>query len=1573
MIPSYYIFLRDFPINSSGKINRGELIKIEPKIYESNGNEKLNNDEKNLKKIICSVLRNRKISKDESLFLAGMDSLDAIKLATLISNKFDIKVSPSEIFENNTIEKLAKLVMQKNKIGNATTNFVSSDDCKYPINKLQQGLFAMCSQNQNYTIYNVPFELKVEKENINIDCLVTAIKETILNNDVFSYRMITDMKSEEIFQLKKTLDPSKIIDEIREVSESEYKKIKKHFVRPFNVTSEKLFRISIFETKTKIFILFDFSHLIFDGSSLYILLDEISKRYNKEKIDKLKISFGEICLIENEKRSSLEFKKAREFFINKFKGDIPVNDFIYDHPRNARKTYEGSKLTFKIKKNEATIIKDICKENNITLNSFFFAMFNIILSKYMYSEDIITGIAFSGRNSEISQKNIIGLFTKTIPIRTFVGYDEYLFKFIKKVQENLANSIENSVYTYEDLVKELNLSRNSSTNPLFNVMFVFQSKGKENITIGNSNVKISAIENNFAKFDLTCEVMPDNTNGEIYVNLEYSSEIFEKETVVRIGKSYINGIKYVVLNKPNKVADVQIVTEYEKKVILKQFNNNKTDYPQNKTLSMLFEDVVKRFPDKKAIVYKDEYLTYEQLNQKSNILAYFLLNELKLKKGDVVALLLDKSFEYVISVLAVLKIGAAYVAITQDLPDERAKYMIENSNSKIILTSKEFDKNISDLPKYFVEEFEYQQKYSGTNLNIIGNIDDLAHIIYTSGSTGLPKGNMIKHRGLIRLVLCTNYIDFNENDVMATTSSLTFDTSGFELWGALLYGMTLHLIKKNEIMDLNYYKNYMKKNNITVTFIPTPIFNQMVIHDWEIFQKLKYIYIGGDVLLPKYTNLLLSHFPELKIYNAYGPAEITVICCSKLVDKIFYSDIPLGKVVSNNEVYILDKCSNICPIGCPGELYVSGDGLGYGYVNREDLTKEKFIKFEKFDSILYKSGDLTLWNKYGEVRYVSRIDNQLKIRGQRVELFEIQNRMLMIDGIKEVYINVVKDQNNNSYLIAYYTITENDITENEIRSYLVKYLPNYMIPYRFVKISEMPLNQNGKIDKSKLPNVNLNENIELLRPQNSIQKKILNIFMQVLNNKNIGMNSDFFENGGDSLNAINLVAKLSTYNIKITYPEIFLYKTPLEVYNFIFNKEEKESVSAGIELENYNKIDDLLSNNVEMSINDINFENKNEIVLLTGVTGFLGVHVLKELFDNGTKKVYCLVRKKDGKNIIERTKNQIKFFFEEKEFERIYNGIEIIEGDITSEKIISNSKLKEKIVKEIDLVINCAASVKHYGDYNKFYNINVNGTKNIVKFCLTYNKDLVHISTLSVSGNIMEGGQIIQDKIKGIAEYDETKFFIGQDLNNSYAYTKFLAEKIVYNAIIEKKLKAKVLRMGNLTGRYNDGKFQPNVEENAFANRLKSIIKLRVFPRELLNLYIEMTPIDYAASAIVRICKISNPNFVTFHLFNDNHAYMPFVLDVFKKLNVNIKIKSTLEVKEIIASYLKDEKKLSEISGIISDINKDGIIEYNENIKIKSNFSNKILEIAGFKWPEITEEYFIKYIEYLKSTGFLKY
>lgn len=1540
MIPSGMMQIESIPLNANYKLDKNKLPEIS--LVQSNRFVKPSTVlQKELYNIAFNILK-QDFSIEDNLFSIGFDSLSSIELSNEIDKKFHIVLSTKDILEHNTIIALEEFIKKYN------CSSTSSKMIKQFITSGERSVYLEWLKNPANTLYNAPFELKFSK-NTDIHKLKQCILDTIYNhvNMLSEYKLVDNV-------ITKKISNSSYDIEVSRVSLKEYKNICKNFVQPFDLSHFPLFKIKIYCLEDSINVLLDIHHIIFDGSSFAIFLKEITDRYSGVDLSSKKNSLLHQVINED------KFEKAKQYFLDTFDGDLPVNDLPYDRPRAKNMSFCGNNLQLSINKTKVHQIEKYIKDNSITLNSLFQSAFAILLAKYVYNEDIIFGMAVSGReNREI--ENEIGMFVKTVPFRSKINWQDTILDYIRNTFKDIVTAIDYSIYPYDNLVKDLKLVRTGNRNLLFDVMFVCQSMHLPDFRVENEAVSFAPIRRTTSKFDLTCEIVPTSDN--IQVNFEYATDLFNKHTIHNFGKHYLNIINQITSGTIDKLSDIDMILPEEKDIILHSFNDNKTDFPKL-TVHQLFERQVDLHPDKKAVVFENEYLTYRELNEKANRLArYFIQNGLE--KHDIVSIMIDKSIDYMPVCLAILKCGAAYTPIIRDLPDERAKYMMENANSKLIVTTNKFYKNISDIKTLFVDDESLYCNYDSSNLDLEYDIDDMLHIIYTSGSTGLPKGNMIKHRGMIRLLLNTNYVDYTCDDIMLTSASLTFDISGFELWAAMLYGMTLHMMTKEHIMDINYYINYISEHKITTTFLATPIFHLMVEENVDMFANMNCIYVGGETLLPKYTNMLFSAYPNVKVYNAYGPAEITVICCSKLIDRLYESteDIPLGKIVSNNTVYVLDKCQKLCPVNVPGELYVMGDGLGLGYINRDDLTNEKFSYIPQSAELSYRSGDLTKWNSDGEIRFMTRIDTQVKIRGQRIELSEIQNKILELKQVKEAVL-IIKEYKENKYIIGYYTAST-PISADEINHYIEKYLPNYMIPYKLIQLDKMPYNQNGKIDRKKLPDIKFIEDETTILPENENEIIILDAFKKVLKNDTLYMNSDFFEVGGDSLIASKLVAELQSKNIHVSYADIFKYKTPIEIYKYVFLKIPYESAVEDLKDYDFSNIHSLLSKNLYSGEN-INISNHIGNILLTGVTGFLGVHILKELaYNPKVNKVFCLIREKDNLSPDERLIKQLNFFFNKNTVEKILSKTEVVNGDIRNDNLFVNP-FKEKI----DAVINSAAYVKHYGDYEQFYRVNVLGVENIIRYCISNNIRLLQMSTLSVSGNILEAGQTLQVNMDKNTPFDESNLYINQNIENVYVNTKFIAEVKILEAILHSGLKANIVRLGNLTGRLSDGKFQPNVEDNAFSNRIKSLTLLKAMSSEMYEKYIEMTPIDVVSNAVNKILEINNSNIV-YHLFNHNHIPMPELMRILNFLGCNIAVMDKNNFISLIKQCLKDETMLSRIQGIIPDIAEDGSLEYNDTVIIKSDITQSILEQVDFKWPILDEKYLLKYLQYLEKINFI--
>ncbi len=1550
MIPTFYIKMENFPLTASGKIDKKKITATERKNYKEIRMPE-NDIQERIIKLVKNVLNNDlDIGIDTNVFELGIDSLKMIELALSIEKEFLIDLKISEMMKCNNVLDIEKYIIsvrnenEKNGLSEIVNTKKSDiDSQKLDFTKLtpaQKGIFYNYSLNPDSTLYNVPFVLKFSND-IDVERLINSLKIVVKNNETLRIKL--KMEGSDVVQYVD--DNVEVSVEVKNINTNSYKKKVEEDIKKFDLLKDELFDFKIYRAPKYILLLVNIHHIIFDGVSINLFVNRLKDAYEgEENANKKYSAFNNITLINEDK-----LKSAKEFYLKEFEEELPLNNIILDKPRGKEKSINGEKILKKIDNKLYLKIKEFCNKNSITINSLFLSALNIVLAKYMYSDDITLGLATSGRykNEDLRQ---IGMFVNTIAFRNKIDFNMNILDYIKYIKQKEMEYIDNSIYSYESLVKDLNVSRDSSRNPLFDIMFVFQNGGIPIEKFKDVDMKLSILNSVTSKFDMTFEIMPNKDDLAVYV--EYSTDLFYRRTIADIVKNYINCVEYMINNSCNKVRDIEIISKFEKNKIVNVFNSTKTKYPSNKTIIKLFEEAVIKTPEKTAISYKNKKLTYSELNEISNKVARILIKENSVRRGDIVGIILDKSLESMIAIIAILKVGATYLPIEKDYPTERIKYILSDSNARYVINK-----------HYFKNFKEKIQEESGDNLNIETSPEDIAYIMYTSGTTGNPKGVMITNKNVVRLVKNTNYIDVYREDRVLQTGSISFDATTFEYWISLLNNLTLYIISKPDMLNFNVLEKIIRRRKISILWLTSPLFNQIVEYNPEIFKNVRVLLVGGDVLSPKHINAVLNKYPKISIVNGYGPTENTTFSICNKIDKIYNDSIPIGKPISNSTAYVVDKCGKICGYHMPGEIIVGGDGIACGYLNNKELTDAKFIKVK--NKRYYKTGDLGYFMKDGKISFIGRIDTQVKIRGFRIELAEIERKVLEFDYIKEC--TAIVDEDNKRKFIALYYTSDNEVNVMDLKYELKKVLPSYMVPSEYIRLENLPLNNNGKINKKALPKVikcsEKDEN-ELF----GIYKEIGELFKSVLDLTSVSLNDNFFDIGGDSLMATKLITNAMARNINITYSDIFKYQTVKELGDMLQNMNKKDSISKDIDKYSYDKINKCIENN--KNVDDFTVNDKIGNILMCGVTGFLGAHILDSFMKNESGKAYCLIRNKNGEDPVFRTKKILEFFFGKKYDKEYGKRIILLDGEITKENLGLSKENYDLLVNNVDLVINSAARVKHFGDLRVFEEVNINGAKNVTDFCLKNNKKLIHISTLSISGNMIEGGQVEQSNIKNKTNFDETKLYIGQNLDNVYAYTKYIAERYILEKLDE-GLDAKILRMGNLTGRYDDGKFQPNVDENAFANRIKTMLYLKVIPENLLDFYLEFTPIDCAADAVIKLSRINGGSSI-YHLFNSKHVKMNCVEEVLKSFGITLKHVTKNGMKNIIENILKDEKKSSKISGIILDLNKEKVLEYRSNIKVESYMTEKILNKLGFDWPDITGEYIKRYLEYLKNIGFLK-
>ena len=1562
MIPKYIMQIKSLPLTISGKLDRKGLplptFNTEEEFVPAR-----NLIDTTIINKITDLLGMNHISIDDSFFDLGGDSLSAISLSTYLSTKYNVKLSVKDIFDNPTVRTLSDCIASKVSQTEEHTLIPKAKTSDfYPASEAQKRIYYVASVDNTSLLYNIAGGLIFSKVP-NAQKLEACINTLIERHE--SLRTYFSVVNGEIVQ---KIDANiNFTLTVETANNSSIEDLFTEFVMPFNLNKAPLFRAKlVLLEQNKSLLLLDMHHIISDGASLSIFVEELCNLYNENSLPEKCIDYKDFAVWETSNANSPEYNKSKSFWLKQFKGELPVLTLPTKGSRPTKQSYKGDNYLFEFDEAFSNKLIAISKQNNITPYMLFLATYYILLSKYCSQQDIVVGTPIIGRNCE-DLKNVLGMFVNSLPLRMQIDNTSTFIDFVNNVKEYCLEAFSNQDYPFNKLVSDLGIKRDISRNPIFDTMFIYQNNGYPEFNFSGINSTYYVPNLHISKFDLSLEIMP--VNSKFSLRLEYCTDLFEKEFIVQLANHYTTILQEVLKNLQIPISKIEIVTPEEKDLILNKFNNTSVPYPRDKSLVELWQEQVKISPQNIAIVFENKKLTYIELDEKSNQLAHFLL-ENNVQSGDIVPILMDKSLEMIIAILGILKVGAAFLPIDVQYPKERIEYMLRDSNAKILVTLPEYIyKATSNIKALSVElsNIIYKTQKTTPVEGIKYSPTALAYIMYTSGSTGTPKGVMITNRNIVRLAKNNKFISFDKNERILQTGSIVFDACTFEIWCALLNGFELYIIKKEELLDSALLQNYLEKNKITTLWITAPLFNQLSENNPYMFKTVKKLLTGGDVLSPKHINAVRTANPNLTIINGYGPTENTTFSCCFTIDKTYNDSIPIGKPISNSTAYVVSETGNLLPIGIPGELWVGGDGVGSGYLNNSKLTEKKFIPNPFGEGTIYKTGDLVKWNSNGTIDFIGRIDGQVKIRGFRVELGEINLQISKFDGIKDSY--TVVNTLNEEKVICNYFVSDTSINISALKSYLKSRLPVYMLPTYFMQLDALPINANGKIDKKRLPtdfNKAISHTSSVVEPRNKTEEILLSIFRKVLNYDGIGVTDNFFEFGGDSLTAMKVQVECLSNNLPIAYGDIFEYLTVENLANHINSK--SNSTAKRDFIEEYKKYDKIIAGNKISENMDFEITPATN-VLLTGFTGFLGAHVLDSFIKNETGNIYCLIRKKDNISPEQRLKNVLHFYFENAYDNLIGKRIHLIEGDITLDNLGLSEEEYNALGNKLTTVIHCAALVKHYGNYNAFKKINIDGTQKIVDLCEKFNLRLLHVSTISVSGNNLAEGANIENYFGKDILFDETNFYVGQNLKNSYVHSKFEAEKIVLDAI-SRGVNACILRMGNLTSRFSEGKFQQNHFENAFVNRFKSFIQIGYVPNYMLDLYAEFTPIDYCGDAIVKLATHYNKNYNVFHLLNENHVDLIDLYNIMVKLGIPIKVVDEEEFKNVLSKLLQDPNKKSYLEGIINDLTPDKKLVYESEVKIKSDFTKTVLEKIGFRWPIIDERYLRNYFKYLADIGY---
>ncbi|MCR5492004.1 MAG: amino acid adenylation domain-containing protein [Bacilli bacterium] len=1518
MVPTVYVYMDEMPLTPNGKINRKALpdpeLSAEEKVDPRNENEQKAFD------CLAEIVGYRDFGVTTDFEFAGLTSLGAMQFVSRLDALFGTTIRMNDLEKHPNIASLVEYIAAK---GEESTYAIQED---YPLTMVQKGILAEIFAHPESTIYNIPILIELPA-GIDLEKLVDAIKTAINAHPVLKMHLIQDAEGE--VRAKRNDDEEPIVT----VVEGEPKQ--EELIKPFDLFKDSLYRAVILKgEKNHVFI--DAHHIAFDGESLEIFIKDIADAYDGKKIEQEAYTEFEEGLDEERRHQGEVLEDAKKWYHSLLDGRdldcLPVND------HNLKEGEKGSfNLPLKVDMNE---FDSFLKENKITANATWVSSFGLALARFLNRKDAFFATVYNGRNSTRISSSV-GMFVKTLPVvlDPFASSDGATY--IRSTANQLQKSMANDIYGFMEMAHDLEVRAD--------ILFVYEGKLGGGWTIGGKKApRFETLSVSDNKSPILVAI--SETEDGFIIHTEYDSKKYEEWSLTSLINSMILSFESLIKGKdPDKIS---LLTKEDKKA-LAEFN--KTEKKVEKTdLVSLFRKVAKEHPDNTAVICEDKSLTYKELDELTERVAADLAKR-GIGRGKVVSIMVSRSIYMAVCPLAVMKTGAAYQPLDCSYPEERLEFMAKDASAAMFISEQGLLSKLPDLnlPVLCVEEFDALPKASAKLTGPLS--DDLMILLYTSGTTGVPKGVMLSQLNLVNFAAW--YRDFyhlTPESVVAAYAGFGFDACMMDLYPALTTGAAVCVVPEDIRMNFDQLKAYFEKNHVSHSFMTTQV-GRLFAEENGACGDLRHLSVGGEKLSP------IANLPTgYTFYNGYGPTECTVFSTIQPYDKP-YDRIPIGKALSNYRLYVVGLNQKEVPLGSLGELYIAGYGVGKGYLNQEEKTKATFIKnpFSKEEgySIAYRTGDIVRRLPNGAIDFIGRNDGQVKVRGFRIELPEVEAVIREYEGIKDVTVQAFRDEKVGDLYLAAYITSSKKIDVDDLKEFIRKQKPPYMVPPYIMQLDAIPLNQNQKVNKRALPKPAYEASKqEMVAPETPLEKEIYEIYQSVLGLNEFSVTDSFFQIGGTSLSAAKVVMQAQSKGYGIAYKDVFDHSSPRELASLIESRlENKEKGAPAPEIKKEEAVQyESLKYNDAKYVEEISADRELGEVLLTGGTGFLGIHILRELLHNKVKTT-VLIRGK-GTDPLLRLKGIAMYYFDDTFDQEIEEYVTVIDGDITDDS------LKERLAElHFDTIINSAACVKHFASDDSIEKINVYGVKNLIAIAEEKKARLVQVSTLSVAGENVDGA--FDDHVR----LRENQLYFGQDLSNKYARSKFDAEEAMLQEMDKGLLDGKIIRVGNLMSRQSDGEFQINSGTNAFMRTLRGYKALGKFPYSGLDKQIDFSPIDETAKTIVLLAK-TQQKFTVFHSYNSHQVQMGDVIEAMNLAGIPIENVDQQTFLLAVQKAMKDPSLAMMISPLFSYLSGDG--HSHEFIDADQTFTVKALYHLGYRWPLTDFAYLKMAIESLDSLGF---
>ena len=1166
MLPASFVALERLPLTPNGKLDRQALPA--PAFSPSSAAEyepPRSATEELLAFSFADLLQVDRVSRTASFFDLGGHSLLATQVVSRIRRSLGVELPLRLIFEEPTVAALAIRVEERRaeslgsmaapawrRVERATRP--QGQDEQWPLSYAQQRLWYLEQLEPGNAAYNIPAAVRLSGD-LDLEALERALTEIARRHETLrtTFTLTGGEPCQQIAPPRSVSIPMTDLSRLAEPeAETEVARLSKEEAsRGFALEQSAPWRLRLLKLSAEEHVLvIVMHHIISDGWSAGVLTREVAALYRGYRgereyrgeggveLAELDVQYRDYAVWQRAWLSGGELERQLSYWREQLAGAPEAMDLPADRPRPTVQSYRGAALSFSLDGELSAGLRRLARGEEVTPFMLLLAAFQALLFRYTGQEDVVVGTPVAGR-TRAEVEALIGFFINTLVLRTQLTGRESFRGLVRRVKEICLAAYAHQDVPFERVVEELQPGRDSSRTPLFQVMFTMRDDVKVELRLPGLSASAVALETGIAKFDLTMTLL--ETEGGLSGKLEYNTDLFERSTIERMIGHYKNLLAGVSDNPEQSLANLPLMDETQRQQ-LSGWNDTTRPYPRDLCIHELFELAAQRSPDAVALVHETEQLTYDDLNRRANQLAHYL-RKLGVGPETLVGICVERSIEMIVGLLGILKAGGAYLPIDATYPEARILFMLEDARIPLLLTQAQLRNSLPPHGATVVDldadrEFIGQESIENPTSNV--GAENLAYVMYTSGSTGRPKGTSVTHRNVVRLVKETNYLQFSDAEVFLQLAPISFDASTFEIWGPLLNGARLVVYPATTSLTLEELGGIIEAQGITTLWLTAGLFHRMVDYNLDGFKSLRHLLAGGEALSPPHVKKALQQLAGCRVINGYGPTENTTFtCCYSMTNPEQPGvSVPIGKPITNTKVYVLDAEMRMVPLGVTGELYIGGDGLARGYLNRAALTAERFVPnpfSEEPGGRFLRSGDLVRYLSSGNLEFLGRADQQVKIRGFRIELGEVEAALQDHPGVQQAVVTV-GEGGGEKRLVAYVVAAPPEAqgalderrTMSALRAHLKERLPDYMLPSSFVFLDELPLTSNGKLDRRALPAPDSSQLVEnqFVAPRNVRQEMLCAMWTELLPIERVGIHDNFFMLGGHSLLAINVISRV---------------------------------------------------------------------------------------------------------------------------------------------------------------------------------------------------------------------------------------------------------------------------------------------------------------------------------------------------------------------------------------------------------------------------------------------------------------